>query len=207
MTGLPTTVPSTITLSVVLHLTLAISTTASCVCLSSRHCGKVFLGSLTWLEVVPVFNPQSSSLTNKFLLKVVAGYSTLRYGEWQNGFSPMLTCQAREVTVKSLSHKSPNLILYLWELWAYPATRTTSLLSRGLLGLLCGCGFRFPSPWGAEVGAVGCFLHFSALSFCFSLLFSCPVTSFRIPCVFLWNVFCPLFSWLFSFMELHGESF
>jgi hypothetical protein len=25
--------------------------------------------------------------------------------------------------------------------------------------------------------------------------------------VFLWNVFCPLFSWLFSFMELHGESF
>jgi hypothetical protein len=28
---------------------------------------------------------------------------------------------------------------------------------------------------------VGCFLLFSALSFCFSVLFSCPVTSFLIP--------------------------
>jgi hypothetical protein len=68
-------------------------------------------------------------------------------------------------------------------------------------------GFLSPGQLGL-VGAKDCFLLFSMMHFCFLVPFISPFTSFLIPdSLFPFqNIFCPLLSWLLSFMELQGGS-
>jgi hypothetical protein len=63
---------------------------------------------------------------------------------------------------ESLSQQIPALDLRFARTVGFPVARTASLLSLELPGLPFCCSYRFSSPQGARVGAMDCFLLFSA---------------------------------------------
>jgi hypothetical protein len=84
-------------------------------------------------------------------------------------FGPMLSCHAGGV----IATPNPHIGLQVGDkLWISPVARIASSLSTGLLGSA-------PRPT-ARVGATD-LSYFSLLSFCFSMHFTYPVTSFLIP--------------------------
>jgi hypothetical protein len=98
-------------------------------------------------------------------------------------------CRTKNLSTKLKVCENHGLLLQL------------KLPSQELLDLAFGCGFRFPSPWGSEVGVVNCFLRSSCLlsiSPCFLVILS-PVSWILMHFLSFChrNIVSPLLPWVF----------